>query len=252
MEARFAGCGRATTGMPLSVMVHRGRHHQSGPDPQDDIRAVFARVAARYGVCGRTAQAYVASKLRRDPVHRAVLALARPLGLGEVLDAGCGRGQMGIALLEAGLARAVLGLDCAAARLAETRRAAMGLSFGVAAQDLASDRALPGADTVLMIDVLYQLAPAVQRQVIASAARGARRAVLIRTLDPDRGWRSALTVGFERLTRHLSPHAGRYVAPLPVAEIAQMFRSEGFAVDVTPCWGGTPFSNVLLSATRLA
>ena len=220
MEARLAGCGRATTGMPLSAMVAQRSRHQSGPDPHDDVRALYARVAARYGVCGRTTRAYVASKLRRDPVHAAVLALARPLGLGVVLDAGCGRGQMGIALLEAGLARAVLGLDCVAARLAETRRAAAGLAFGVAAQDLASGKALPPADTVLMIDVLYQLAPAVQRQVIASAARAARRAVLIRALDPDRGWRSALTLGFERLTRHLSPHAGRHVAPLPVAEIA--------------------------------
>lgn len=251
MAPPIAGCGRAAPGLSGSVLLSPGRP-RAGSDDQDDVRALFARVAARYGASGRITQLYVASKLRRDPVHAAVLAMARPRGLGEVLDAGCGRGQMGIALLEAGLARAVLGLDCVQARIAETKRAASGLAFRVATQDLASGPALPAADTVLMIDVLYQLAPEVQRRVIRAAAGAARRAVLIRTLDPDRGVRSALTLGFERLTRRVSPHAGRHVAPLPVTEIAALIRAAGFAVEIAPCWRGTPFSNVLLTATRLA
>src|SRR3954468_4398744 len=59
------------------------------------LAALSARVARRYRACGRFAQHYVAAKLRRDPVHRAVLALAAGEALGDVVDVGCGRGQLG-------------------------------------------------------------------------------------------------------------------------------------------------------------
>ena len=57
--------------------------------------------------CGRFVRGYVAGKLRRDPVHRDVLGLATGEAFGEVIDIGCGRGQLALALLEAGLARSV-------------------------------------------------------------------------------------------------------------------------------------------------
>ncbi len=210
---------------------------------------LFAEVARRYGSSGRMARHYVASKLRRDPVHEAVLQAGPDLG--SVADVGCGRGQLSILLLLAGRARRVLGIDRHRLHLQQALRAAIGLAFIPRLIDLNDAPEMEACDTALLVDVLYQLSPAAQRALLTRAASAARRRVLIRTLDPDLGWRSRLTVLAERAARPLSPHSGARVAPIPVAELAGILEPEGFAVAITPCWEGTPFANVLLSARRL-
>ncbi|MBN9559642.1 MAG: class I SAM-dependent methyltransferase [Alphaproteobacteria bacterium] len=194
------------------------------------------------------ASRYVSAKLRHDPVHHDVLDIAESSGFGDVLDIGCGRGQMGVALLEARFARSVLGLDRSATHLDQARRAAEGLAFTTRIQDFALDAELPSADTVLIVDVLYQLAPAAQIALLRSAALAARRLVLLRTLDPERGVRSTITVAFERAARRISPHSGTHVSPLPIDCLGDILRQAGFAVSTTPCWRGTPTANVLLTA----
>ena len=215
-----------------------------------DVDAVLGRVARRYAGGGRFTRHYVAGKLRGDPVHEAVLRRAGPDGYGDVLDLGCGRGQLGVALLEAGLARSVLGLDWNPAPLDAARRAAAGLAFRAEPRDVARPTPLPRADTVLLVDVLYQLAPAAQDALLREAARAARGRVLIRTLDPDRGWRSAFTLGLERLGRRVWPNSGAHVAPRPVPALLDVLAREGFAATVEPCWRGTPFANVLVVGRR--
>ena len=218
--------------------------------PQTDFRATFQRVAQRYSGCGRFARGYVAAKLRLDPVQRAVLALAADEALGDVVDIGCGRGQLAVALLEAGLAQSVLGLDCHARYLEQARRAAAGLAFKTELRDLAETHDVPEATSVLLIDVLYQLDPVVQIGLLRAAARATHRRVIIRTLDPDLGMRSTLTLRLERLMQGLSPHSGNHVDAVPVARLAETLADAGFAVSSAPCWQGTPFANVLLIARR--
>ncbi len=215
-----------------------------------DVDEIFARVARRYRAVGRGVAGYVGGKLRRDPVHRDVLARAGSQGFGEVIDVGSGRGQMALALLEAGVARSVLGLDRGAAHLEQARLASQGLSFRARTQDFAREPALPSADTILMIDVLYQLDPASQAALLHHAAGAARQTVLIRTPDLTQGWRGAITMAFERLARFVSPHSGLHVRPPPVERLRRELTGRGFAVEVTPCWRGTPFANVLLTARR--
>ena len=215
-----------------------------------DVDAVLERVARRYAGGGRFTRHYVAGKLRGDPVHDAVLRRAGPDGFGDVLDVGCGRGQVGVALLEAGLARSVLGLDWNPAPLDAARRAAAGLAFRAEVRDVARPAALPRADTVLVVDVLYQLAPAAQDALLREAARAARARVLIRTLDPDRGWRSALGLGLERLGRRVWPNSGAHVTPRPVPALLDVLAEEGFEATAEPCWRGTPFANVLVVGRR--
>lgn len=210
-------------------------------------------VAARYAGASRWAQGFVAGKLRADPVTAALLALGAARPFGRVLDLGCGRGQLGLALLEAGCATALLGLDRDRAKLAEARTAAAGLPAGFAEADLlATGAALPEADTVLLIDVLYQLPVQAQHALLARAAAAARRRVLIRAFDPARGWRSAVGHAAEQLGRLLRGDLGRAaIAPLPVGILAEALRGAGFPrVAVAPCWGGTPLPNVLLHAER--
>ncbi len=208
------------------------------------------RTARRYAVCGRFTRHYVASKLKRDPVHRALLRRAGPDGYGVVADLGCGRGQVGVLLLEAGAAAAVTGLDRAGPALADARRAAAGLPYVAQMRDLAQDPFPAACDTVLLIDVLYQLGPEPARRLLAAAAAVARRRILVRTLDPGLGWRSRLAVVLERLGRLGWPHSGRHVVPLPVDALCALLRECGFDTEVSPSWQGTPFANVLVDARR--
>jgi len=224
----------------------KGRR-RCGPD---DCELALVITAERYRGFGRFAHGYVRSKLRHDPVHRDVLHLAAAECFGDVVDIGCGRGQLAVALLQAGLAKSVLGVDCQAVHLAQADQAAAGLTYLSRLVDLADGFEPPAADTILAVDVLYQLDDRSQQRLLQSVAQAARRRVVLRLLDPEQGMRSALTAGLERLWQGISPHAGRHVNPWPVARISGILQSADYAVTITPCWRGTPFSNVLLIARR--
>ncbi len=204
------------------------------------------QVAARYA--GRFAQGFVRGKLRHDPVLPALLAMAP---LGEVLDLGCGRGQLALALLLSGRASGVQGLDLDARKIAAAMAAAGELPARFAVADIADTR-LPPADTVLLLDVLYQMPAVAQDAVLAACAAAARQRVVIRAFDPERGWRSAVGRAMEHARRALGGDLGARgaVQPRPIADIAAPLRAAGFAVAVTPCWSGTPLPNVLLVALR--
>ena len=216
----------------------------------DPAGRALAETARRYQACPRFTRHYVASKLRRDPVHRDVLAMAAREPFGDVVDLGCGRGQLGVALLVAGLARSVLGMDRAGPALADARLAAAGLPFTVLHADLADDPRVPACDTVLLVDVLYQLGAGPALRLLRAAAGAARERIIVRTLDPAQGWRSRLACGLERAGQSWWPHAGRRVEPLPVPVLLGTLGDAGFAAEVAPCWQGTPFANVLVAATR--
>jgi hypothetical protein len=220
--------------------------------PPTDLAALFQRTARRYRDSGRFAHNYVAAKLRRDPVNRDILALAAEEAFGDVVDIGCGRGQLGVALLEAGLARSVVGLDCRACHVQQARRAATGLAFSAIVQDLAECQEVPPSMTVLLIDVLYQLELRVQMALLQAAIRASRQRIIIRTLDPGQGLRSRLTVWLEKLMRGVSPHSGKHVVACPVSRIVQTLNEAGLAASVIPCWQGTPFANVLIIGRPIA
>ena len=215
-------------------------------------RAVLERTARRYRGCDRFTRSYVRAKVRLDPVHTDILALAAREDFGLVVDIGCGRGQMGVALLEAGSARHVAGLDCNRRALAQARRAAAGLPFHAEHRDLAQDPPLGAADTVLMIDVLYQLDPAAQHALLHAAAGMAPRRILIRTPGPSRGLRIRLLLAWERLFRPIWPTAGSQVNRLPLNRLVRVLQGLGYDSVIAPCSRGTPFSNVLLVARPIA
>lgn len=208
-------------------------------------------VATRYAGASRYTRHYVRSKLRRDPATEAILALATGLGgFGAVADLGCGRGQLSLLLLLAGSADSVQGLDRNGPALAEAQVAAHGLPARFAAADLAT-APLPACDTLLLVDVLYQLPPAAQRDLLARMAAAARRRIVIRAFDPDLGWRSRCGFAMEWLNR-----AGRgdlrraAIDPMTLPALRALLEQAGFRVSVTPCWGGMPLPNVLLLAER--
>jgi SAM-dependent methyltransferase len=212
---------------------------------------VLRRTAERYRACGRFAYGYVAGKLRHDPVYRMLLSLAAQRPFGTVLDIGCGRGQLGIALLDAGAATTVYGFDWNGAHLRQAQKAAADLPFQAAQRDLSQPQDFPSADTVLLVDVCYQLDTDAQMRLLRAAARAAGSRILIRTADPARGLRSKVTRALELLGHRFWPHSGAQVNARPLAELAAALDQAGFTTTQTPCWQGTPFANVLLDGRRV-
>ena len=207
------------------------------------------QVVARYDGASHFARNFVRGKLLTDPASAAILRLAAARGgFGEVTDLGCGRGQVGLSLLLAGLATAVAGLDLDPGKIADATRAATGLPARFAVADLCA-APVPAAETVLIFDVLLQLPAAAQQALLARMAAAARRRIVIRAFDPDRGWRSRVGVAMERLGCRIR-RDGSTFRPLPLDALAAPLVAAGFHVSVTPCWGWTPLPNVMLMAER--
>ena len=216
--------------------------------PRRDHAELLSAAASRYRSSGKFAFHYVASKLARDPVTEALFDLADEGGFGDVVDIGCGRGHFAAVLLISGLARSVIGVDVNARHLAQAEHALQDLAFEARWQDLAAPPSIPAADTVLLIDVLYQLTDDAQQTLLQHAARAARRRLIIRTADPSRGLRSWATRTLEMGFRGVWPHAGRHVNARPLRAIIDTLAGCNMTCQAVPCWAGTPFSNMLLVA----
>lgn len=214
-----------------------------------ELWPLATRVVGRYAGCSRWARGFVQGKLLTDPATPAILRLATNAGgFGRVADLGCGRGQAGLALLLAGLAESVEGLDLDADKIRDANRAAQGLPARYAAADLGR-APVPPCDTVLILDVLLQMPVAAQLDLVARMGEAASRRVVIRAFDPDCGWRARLGSAMEEAGRRIR-RDGSDFRPLPLEEIAGPLRRQGFAMQVRPCWGWTPLPNVMLVAER--
>lgn len=234
---------------------HAGHGQPSSAPP--GLAALIPRIAARYAGASRFPRHYVASKLRRDPATAAIMTLAvRCGGFGGMVDLGCGLGQFSVALLQAGLATEAIGLDQDRRKLEEAGRAAdqqlgePALPARFQQVDLATSASLPDCDTMLAVDVLYQMPEAAQRRLLEAMALAARRRIVIRAFDPDLGWRSHMGFVMEFLNRSMRGDHGRSIRPLPLAGLATPLEAQGFRVTIAPCWAGTPLPNVLLHAER--
>ncbi len=208
---------------------------------------LVSRVANRYR---RTAsRMYAKGKLSSDPIAGQLVALGREQPLGHVVDVGCGRGQMAVLLCESGVAERVSGFDWDAKKVEEGNAAAEGLRAHFSQGDVRTEP-IPEADTVLLVDVLHYLTDKQQEDLVARVIASARRAVVVRELDPDRGWRSATTKLQEGITTLLGYNVGERVRVRPIADVVGSLEAAGFTVRVEPSWGSTPFANVAIIATR--
>ena len=235
----------ATLGGSITYVLARAvrRVAIEGLDP------AFTAVADRYARGRKGTRIYVMSKLKHDPVVRTVREMAIEAGLGEVVDIGCGRGQLGLVLIEAKSATKLVGMDWDQEKVDEATRASEGLAASFERADIRFAE-IPACDTALLIDVLHYFSDEEQDTILTHVADAARRRVVIRDLDPDRGWRSTLTRIQEAITTSVRFNRGARLNVRPIARMEAVLESHGFRVEVTPCWEGTPFANVLVVASR--
>jgi SAM-dependent methyltransferase len=224
-----------------------------GRPPSTPLEHAIDRTARRFERAAEKKGDYyfARGKLQGDPATSAIAALGE---LGSVLDLGCGRGQLAVLLLEAKVAERVHGVDWDAGKVAFASRAAEGLSATFAPGDVREVEGGP-YDTVLLVDVLHYFSRETQDALLARAARlvkpGGR--LVVREADRGRGLRSLTTRIQEGVGTWAKVNVGERVLFRDVArELVPQLDGLGFTSTVAPCWGSTPFSNVLLVATRRA
>jgi hypothetical protein len=204
-------------------------------------------VAGRYH--SRPAYYYVRSKLSMDPVGRALHGLGEKEHFGSVVDVASGRGQFGLLLRIAGLCDGLVGFDWDAGKVTNANAAAAGWDDVRFEQGDVREVEIPRSDTVLLIDILHYLTVPEQDALLVRAARAARRQVIVRDVDPDRGATSVLTQSWEWVTTTLGYNRGARVAPRSFAEITSVLEAEGLTVSRELC-SAKGMSNVLLLARR--
>ena len=214
---------------------------------EDAVDAAVQRTIARYARAARGDRFHVLGKLHWDPLTKMLAAL--PNDLGRVVDAGAGRGQFGLFLLEFGAAQALYGFD-SDPRKVHAAKLAAGNDAHFEARDLLELPTEP-CDTLLLFDVLHYLPEPEQDELLRRASRTASTRILLRELDASAGPRSALTRFGEWLSQRFGLHRGRAGRHYrPIAEYRALLGELGFECELHGASEGTPFGNVLLVATR--
>lgn len=235
----------AVLGFAIAWLVVSRRRAATPASASDSFEAALERTRARYATAPIGDRYYVAGKLAFDPVFRLVDGLGG--NFGRVLDLGCGRGQLGLLLLERRRAVSLCGLDSDARKIDVARSAGHEATFAVA--DLASSE-LDSADTILLIDVLHYLPLGEQDELLRAACRALapRGRLLVRELNADPSARSATTRFFEWCARAIGLNRGRATHYRPAVEITRVLESAGLRCTVQGASERTPFANVLIVA----
>jgi 2-polyprenyl-3-methyl-5-hydroxy-6-metoxy-1,4-benzoquinol methylase len=203
---------------------------------------IIERIARHYS--GPWLRCYARGKLWRDPVFAAAFDLVKDSPL-PVLDVGCGVGLFEFYLRERGFIQPLFGVDFDAGKIARAQRIAgrayCDITFTVG--DVLATGDFRGH--VVLFDVLHYLSAerqaALLEHLAGHVAPGAL--CLIRATPREANWRFRVTQlqeFFLRACLWMKSGAVHYPA---VEEIVAPFRARGFACEVKPLWGYTPFNS---------
>lgn len=216
----------------------------------ESSREAVDRVAKRYAGAPLADRIYARQKLLHDPVVDALCQVSDHLGV--VTDAGCGRGQTGLWLLETGRASKLSGFDWDERKVGvATIAGGKDATFSVG-DLLTAD--YPASDCVLLLDVLHYLPRDAQKRVVASAAASLTPggAVLLREVDAS-GQRQSW---FTRIAEHLGTAIGYNRASslefLPAETYVAWMQKLGLVTRVIRAEGAQVFHNVLIVGRRSA
>jgi uncharacterized protein (DUF2062 family)/2-polyprenyl-3-methyl-5-hydroxy-6-metoxy-1,4-benzoquinol methylase len=240
------GALSALLGFAIAWLVASRRRRAAAAEVTGDaLVAAMERTRARYGSAPVGDRYYVAGKLAFDPVFRLVSELDGDFG--SVLDLGCGRGQLGLLLLELGRVTSLCGVDSDARKVEVARSAGREAEFRVG--DVARVE-LGRADTILLVDVLHYLPLDEQDELLRAACRalGPRGRLLVRELDADPSARSVTTRLFEWCARKIGLNRGRATHYRSALEVRHVLEGAGLSCTVQGASERTPFANVLIVA----
>lgn len=230
-------------------------------------QALLEAASAPYRGVSSFAYHFARGKLHGDPVYRAILELGLLAGRAAILDLGCGQGLLAAWLLGAQRCydgatwpiawpvpprpRTIRGIELAPRELA---RAPRGLGDGV--EILQGDirtTEFGTADAVVIFDVLHYLDADSQTEVLrrVRAALPLGGLLLLRVSDADGGWRFRYTRAIDQMRLCLRGHRGARQHCRPLAEWREVLAAFGFKSEIRPMSQGTPFANVLLTATAV-
>ena len=208
----------------------------------DAREAGIRRAVARYQKAPPADRFYVGSKLRSDPAVGEVIALEGDFGAS--IDAGCGRGQLGLLLLELGRVDSLVGFDWDERKVATARTA--GRSEATFTRADFTDFDWPRADTIFLVDVLHYLPLDLQNGVIerAAAALSAGGRIVIREVDARPGSGARLTMLLERIVSKVGYNRAGVLEYRSAEDIATKLRELGLVVE--PPSTGSALANVLI------
>jgi len=220
----------------------------------------------RYVEAGVFAWEFVRGKLKHDPAPYQILQSGVLPREGRLLDLGCGRGIL-LSLLDTAVDLHASGewpsdwaappdrLELVGIERRPRMVAAARIGTAGAAQIIEADLAdvdLPRCRAAILVDVLHYLEPAVQLSLIdrVAAALEPGGLLLIREADAALGPRFWTTRFAERLCAMARGHFGQRFGYRTLDEWSALARERGLSIEANPAWGGTPYANVLIAATK--
>lgn len=229
------------------------------------LQMLVRRAADRYLDSGITAWEFARGKLSGDPVYARLLGSEVPAATGTLLDVGCGQGLSLALLAEAQHTASRDAWDTSRAdppqfdrligvevrpRVAGIAKRALEHEADILTAD-AREVGLPPADVVLVFDVLHMMPDADQRALLRAirAAMPSSGRLLVREADAAAGWRFRMVWLGNTLKAVLTGNWRQRFAFRTQAEWRALLYEEGFTPRVQPMSEGTPFANVLISAT---
>jgi len=217
-------------------------------DNSPNLAEAIARTCARYQSAQAADRYYVANKLRFDPIVR--ILYESSVYLGDVVDVGCGRGQLGLLLRELGRIRNLTGFDWDELKIDSAQNAAQ-QSANYSVLDVRS-APIPEADTVLIVDVLHYLPLPIQDEILSRAAAALRQGgrLIVRDVDARRTIRSLVTQWFEHLGTRCKINRGTTLTFRSRQQLCDALKRSGLAILETIAMPGLCLDNVLILAIR--
>jgi len=217
---------------------------------QRGLREHIRFVNRTFADCAQFDRGFVRWKMRLDRIFS--LLAAEDLGSGTVVDLGCGYG-MALAFAAFGdCGRRLIGCDLNAHRIGVAQQALSAFNAEVSVRDV-REFVLPQAGLILILDVLQYLPAeeqlALLKRCCAALEPGGR--LIFRVHDRERGVRSALTLGLDRLL-FSAERVGARPMILPAAQYRTALQEAGMAVESRRFRNRLPLAHILLLARRPA
>jgi len=217
---------------------------------QRSLRQRIRFVNRTYAGSARYDRGFVRWKMRLDRIFS--LLAAEDLGTGTVVDLGCGYGMALCFAAFGDQGRRLLGCDLNAHRISVAQHALHALNAETSVCDV-RDFALPSAGLILILDVLQYLPAeeqlALLKRCCAALEPGGR--LIFRVHDRERGLRTALTLGLDRLL-FSAEHVGARPTILCAAQYRSALSEAGMEVVERRFRNRLPLAHILFLARRPA